>query len=51
MKLTWDEAKRQITLNERGLDFARANEVFIGDTTTSEDLRFDYGEQRFISFG
>jgi uncharacterized protein len=51
MKLSWDEAKRQYTLNERGLDFAWAAEVFVGDTTTSEDLRFDYGEQRFISYG
>lgn len=51
MKLTWDEAKRQATLEERGLDFAQAGEVFTGDTLTREDLRFDYGEQRFISFG
>lgn len=51
MKLSWDEAKRQITIEERGLDFASAAEVFSGDTYTKEDLRFDYGEQRFISFG
>ena len=51
MKLSWDETKRQYTLDERGLDFANAADVFVGDTFTSEDLRFDYGEKRFISFG
>jgi uncharacterized protein len=51
MKLSWDEAKRQYTLDERGLDFANAADVFVGDTFTSEDFRFDYGENRFISFG
>lgn len=51
MKLSWDEVKRKATLDERGLDFALAGEVFIGDTYTSEDLRFNYGEQRFLSFG
>lgn len=51
MKLSWDEAKRQATLDERGLDFAFAAELFAGDELTSEDARFDYGERRFISFG
>jgi uncharacterized protein len=51
VKLSWDEGKQRVTLAERGLDFAFAAEVFKGDTFTSEDLRFDYGERRFISFG
>ena len=51
MKLSWDEAKRQATLDERGLDFALAAELFAGDELTSEDGRFDYGERRFISIG
>ena len=51
MKLSWDEAKRRITLADRGLDFAWAAEAFVGDTTTSEDLRFEYGEKRLVSFG
>ncbi len=51
MKLSWDEAKRQVTLEERGLDFVAAGDVFKGDTLTREDQRFDYGEQRFVSFG
>ncbi|HQY72393.1 MAG TPA: BrnT family toxin [Aestuariivirga sp.] len=51
MKLSWDEAKRRATLDERGLDFASAAELFAGDELTGEDVRFAYGERRFISFG
>ena len=51
MKLSWDEAKRRATLQERGLDFADAREVLEGVVVTSEDRRRDYGEQRFVSAG
>jgi uncharacterized DUF497 family protein len=51
MELTWDEAKRQRTLAERGLDFADAVEVFKGPTYTFPDDRKDYGEPRFITVG
>ena len=51
MKLSWDEAKRLATLEERGLDFADAEELFVESTITSEDIRHDYGEQRYISVG
>lgn len=53
MKLTWDEAKRQATLDERGLDFADAGDVFDASNYnyTTQDMRFDYGESRYISFG
>jgi len=51
MKLSWNEAKRQITLDQRGLDFASALELFEGLHFTAADLRKDYGEQRFISAG
>ena len=42
-----------MTLAERGLDFALADEMFHGPdySYTTEDLRFDYGEKRYISFG
>jgi uncharacterized protein len=48
---SWDEAKRQITLRERGLDFVDAEEVFKGRALTLPDDRRDYGEQRFITAG
>ncbi len=47
----WDEAKRQHTLAERGLDFADADRVFAGRTMTLPDDRRDYGEPRFITAG
>lgn len=48
---TWDEAKRQRTLKERGLDFADTVEVFAGDHLTLNDERRDYGEERKITAG
>jgi uncharacterized DUF497 family protein len=51
MKITFDARKRERTLRERGLDFADAAEVFAGSTANAPDLRFDYGEERFISAG
>ncbi len=48
---TWDENKRQKTLNERGLDFADM-ENFVWDTaTTKQDVRDDYPEPRYLSIG
>lgn len=51
MKLSWDEAKRRATLDERGLDFASAKDLFDGVHFTAEDDRKDYGERRYISVG
>ena len=51
MRITFDPAKRDRTLAERGLDFARAAEVFAGRQLTGEDSRFAYGEQRLITVG
>ena len=51
MRIEFDPDKRDKTLAERGLDFARAGEVFAGVNVTAEDARFDYGEPRFITVG
>ena len=51
MRITFDPAKRASTLDERGLDFADAAEVFDGVTAEVEDTRKDYGETRIICFG
>lgn len=51
MKIEYDEAKRQITLEQRGIDFADAGQVFEGTHYTLEDERQDYGEPRFITIG
>lgn len=51
MLITYDEAKRVKTLEERGLDFKDAEKVFEGITITGPDNRKDYGEDRYITFG
>jgi uncharacterized protein len=51
MEIAVDPTKRALTLRHRGLDFARAGEVFNGRTATVVDDRVDYGETRFISAG
>ncbi|MBS0249060.1 MAG: BrnT family toxin [Proteobacteria bacterium] len=51
MEITFDPSKRDLVLKHRGLDFARAGDVFAGLTATIADERFDYGEARFISAG
>ena len=49
---SWDEAKRQRTLVERGLDFAEAEQVLAGRRQyTRRDDRREYGEPRFITVG
>lgn len=51
MRISYDPAKRQRTLEERGLDFEDAPAVFAGVTFEVEDTRHDYGEMRVICFG
>ena len=51
MLVEFDPAKRQRTLDERGLDMAEAGLVFDGDTITVVDDRKDYAEPRFVTVG
>ncbi|BDB25290.1 BrnT family toxin [Cupriavidus sp. P-10] len=51
MIIEFDPAKRDRTLTERGLDFARAAEVFAGTHFTGEDARDSYPEPRYITVG
>lgn len=51
MQIEFDSQKREKTLAERGLDFARAAEVFAGPHFTGQDERADYAEDRFITVG
>lgn len=51
MYITFDTAKRDKTLADRGVDFAEAGTVFVGHHFTVEDDRQDYGESRFITVG
>jgi uncharacterized protein len=49
--IEFDAFKRDKTLEERGLDFARAGEVFQGRHFTGQDTREDYAEDRFTTAG
>lgn len=51
MAVSYDPAKRDETLAERGLDFEDAEAVFAGLTLTLPDVRRDYGEDRFQTYG
>jgi uncharacterized DUF497 family protein len=51
MAITYDPAKREWTLRERGLDFNHAAKVFAGWTLDIPDMRRDYGEPRINSVG
>jgi uncharacterized DUF497 family protein len=51
MRFEWDEAKRQSNLQKHGFDFIGVEQVFEGETITIPDTRFDYGEERSVTFG
>jgi uncharacterized DUF497 family protein len=51
VRITSDPAKREWTLRKRELDFKDAREVFAEPTVTLQDVREDYGEDRFITYG
>ena len=51
VRITFDPAKRDATLAERGLDFADASKVFNGSSETEEDVRFTYPKSRFVTKG
>ena len=47
----WDPAKSAETFWRRGFDFTVAARVFEGPVLGIVDIRFDYGERRFIAIG
>ncbi|MFL6843915.1 MAG: BrnT family toxin [Allosphingosinicella sp.] len=51
MEIEFDPVKREAVLRERGLDLADAGELLSGDCFTDVDDRFDYGEDRWVSYG
>jgi len=51
MEITFDPAKRDWTLEERGLDFKDAVQVFAGPTYRWTDERHEYGETRTVTIG
>lgn len=51
MRITFDDEKRRLTLENRSLDFADAGQIFAGYHYTDPDTRIDYGEDREITVG
>jgi uncharacterized protein len=51
LEFEWDEAKRQRTIEERGVDVVYAALIFEGQVLTRMDDRKNYGEKRMISLG
>lgn len=51
VQIEYDPAKRDWTLRERGLDFAKAGGIFERYALTQEDEREDYGEDRYLTLG
>jgi len=51
MAISYDPAKRDEALAERGLDFEDAEQVFAGLRIEGPDTRFDYGEERIVTVG
>lgn len=51
MKIEFDPEKRNATLEARGLDMAEAGDVFVGEHLSFPDVRFGYGEDRFVTVG
>jgi uncharacterized protein len=47
----WDEAKRQRTLQDRGVDFADVARFDFGTAEIKPDLRRDFGEVRLLALG
>ena len=51
MQFEWDEAKRQANIIKHKIDFAEAVTIFDGFVHTHQDLRADYGEDRYVCTG
>jgi len=50
-KFEWNVTKRKSNIKKHGIDFIDAPMIFEGNTLTIEDNRYDYGEERFVTFG
>lgn len=51
MEFEWDPAKSAATAQSRGIDFARAAEIFTGRLIEWSDNRQPYGEARVRAVG
>jgi uncharacterized DUF497 family protein len=48
---TWDPRKRESNLRKHGIDLADGSRIFECPLLHAPDLRYDYGESRWIGIG
>ena len=51
MNFESDDTKRKSNIKKHGIDFIDAPMIIAGHTLTVEDDRYNYGEERFVTFG
>jgi hypothetical protein len=51
VEITYDSAKNERNIRERGLSFERAADFDLETAVRFEDTRRDYGERRFVAAG
>ncbi len=51
VEIEFDPVKRAWTMRTRGLDFAKAAQIFETFNLMFDDGREDYGEDRFLTYG
>lgn len=51
MDFTFDPVKDRANREKHGLSLEFGKQIFTNAVTTLMDTRFDYGEDRFVSFG
>lgn len=50
MQIEFDPAKDRINLKKHGISLAAAAEIDLDSAIVIDDLRFDYGEPRFLAY-
>ena len=51
MDFEWDDAKAKANVQKHGVSFHAAAEALAGWVVRKRDLRFDYGEDRWVAIG
>jgi uncharacterized DUF497 family protein len=51
LKFDWDQNKNKLNIEQHGLDFEFAKQIFDNDLLVVPDLRFNYQENRYIGYG
>ena len=51
MDFEWDEAKNRTNIYKHGVSFETASRIFEGPVLGWLDVRYNYGEDRYISVG